>query len=82
LKDPIPNNYSNFYKYGKGQVDINNILKNKKSYPIAPDAFIPNSSFRTIFKRKEIKPIEVKAFQLRLDILKNLKKLEDFFRLE
>ncbi|CAF1445751.1 unnamed protein product [Adineta steineri] len=73
LKDPIPNNYSNFYKYGKGQLDINNILKNKKSYPIAPDAFIPNSSYRTVFKRKEIKPIEVKAFQLRLDILKNLK---------
>ncbi|CAF1561753.1 unnamed protein product, partial [Rotaria sordida] len=46
--------------------------KKKKSYLIAPDTLIPNSVFRTVFKKKQTKPAEVKAFQLRLDILNNL----------
>jgi hypothetical protein len=43
---------------------INPITKNKDF--ILCLALIPNSKTRTIFKKREIKPVEVEAFKLRL----------------
>ncbi|CAF0872243.1 unnamed protein product [Adineta ricciae] len=72
LSDSLPARHSSFYKRNKEHLKIGNILQRKKSFVIAPDASIPNSSFRAELKRKEIQPVEVEVFRLRLDILKNL----------
>ncbi|CAF0778709.1 unnamed protein product [Adineta steineri] len=47
-------------------------LEEKKIYPIAPDGFIPNSTIRSMFKLKDIEPVDMNIFRLRLDILDNL----------
>ncbi|CAF0723062.1 unnamed protein product [Didymodactylos carnosus] len=47
-------------------------LHEEKMWPIAPDGFIPNSVTRSIFKTKQIEPIERKVFKLKwLDIPEN-----------
>ncbi|CAF0980083.1 unnamed protein product [Rotaria sordida] len=50
----------------KAQAEMAKMLEKKKQCPIAPDALIPNSTLRSMFKMKEIEPVEVKMFQLRL----------------
>lgn len=66
----------------KAQAEMAKMLAKKKLYPIAPDgkisqsssyltliyllALIPNSTIRSLFKRKDVEPVEVKLFRLRL----------------
>ncbi|CAF3087081.1 unnamed protein product [Rotaria sp. Silwood2] len=50
----------------KAQAEMAKMLEKKKLCPIAPDALIPNSTLRSMFKMKEIEPVEVKMFRLRL----------------
>ncbi|CAF2100174.1 unnamed protein product [Rotaria magnacalcarata] len=72
---PGPVRYADLYKREKARIEMAYVSKKKNSYLIAPDTLIPNSIFRKSFKKKETKSIEVKAFQLRLDILNNLQNL-------
>ncbi|CAF4622067.1 unnamed protein product [Rotaria sp. Silwood1] len=50
----------------KAQAEMAKMLEKRKLCPIAPDALIPNSTLRSMFKLKEIEPVEVKMFRLRL----------------
>lgn len=50
----------------QAQAEMAKMLASQKHPPIAPDVFIPNSILRSMFKMKEIEPVEVKMFQLRL----------------
>ncbi|CAF0846486.1 unnamed protein product [Rotaria sordida] len=75
-EDPVPIRFADLYKQEKARVEMGYMYnKKKKSYLIAPDTLIPNSVFRTVFKKKQTKPAEVKAFQLRLN--KNYKNSND-----
>ncbi|CAF4531504.1 unnamed protein product [Rotaria socialis] len=66
---PAPVRYADLYKREKARIEMAYMSKKKNAYLIAPDTLIPNSIFRKSLKKKETKPIEVKAFQLRLACL-------------
>ncbi|CAF3517497.1 unnamed protein product [Rotaria sp. Silwood1] len=74
-EEPVPLRYTDLYKQEKARIEMDYMFKKKKSFLIAPDTLIPNSIFRRVFKAKQTKPVEIKAFQLRLDILNNLQNM-------
>ncbi|UJR31150.1 hypothetical protein I4U23_018657 [Adineta vaga] len=53
-------------EHEKAQAERTKLLEQKKVYPIAPDGYIPNSTIRSMFQMKDIEPVDMKIFRLRL----------------
>ncbi|CAF1143690.1 unnamed protein product [Adineta ricciae] len=53
-------------EHDQAQAERAKLLAQKKVYPIAPDGYIPNSTIRSMFQIKDLEPVDVKIFRLRL----------------
>ncbi|CAF2041519.1 unnamed protein product [Rotaria magnacalcarata] len=50
----------------RAEAEMAKLLEKSKNYPIAPDALIPNSTLRSMFRMKKVEPVEIKMFRLRM----------------
>ncbi|CAF0824785.1 unnamed protein product, partial [Didymodactylos carnosus] len=57
--------YFELLEFEKIQNETKLLSHEEKVWPIAPDGFVPNSVIRSMFKIKQIEPIEMKVFKLK-----------------